>query len=221
MKLTSEHVKRVNELLNVALEMKNILRQTSPNHTLDSNTEKYYQNLVKTLDRTSTYLSEGILAKKKGESIVETSREDLALTIPESSMAFDEFQKRTEILLFIVSSASNKNLLKKLGVPPLNVLETGGPLSIDDLHLLKPDLPEQARIGITKRIEAFWQQFAKRIEQVSPKQIILVLESDQQSDKLIGKHIDEFSAKFTIPTFVKLVPNMKDLSWKQFGSLLS
>ncbi len=220
-KLTSEHVKKVNELLNIALEMKNILRQTSPTHTLDTMAEKNYLNLVKILDRTSGYLSEGILSKRKGSSTPETPQESLTLTLPESSMGFDEFQKRTETVLFIVSSASNKNLLKKIGIAPLNVLEIGGPLTLEDANVLKPDLPEQARTGIAKRIDAFWQQLAKRIDQVTPKQLLLVLEADQESDKLIEKHLEEFTAKFKIPTEARLAPSLKDLNWKQFSSFLA
>ncbi len=220
-KLTSEHVKKVNELLNIALEMKNLLRLTSPNHNLDANGEKSYQNLVKALDRTISFLSEGILAPKKSAASGKTVTEEVAISLPESNMGFDEFQKRTESVLFIVSSASNKNVLKKMGVPPLNILETGGPLTLEDASILKPDLPEQARIGIGKRIEAFWQQIAKRIDQVTPKQLLLVMEADQESDKLIGKHAEEFTSKFSILANLKLVPSLKDLHWKHFSSLLS
>ncbi len=219
-KLTSEHVKKVNELLNLALEMKTILRLTSPNHNLDASAEKSYQNLVKSLDRTITFLSEGILAPMKSAAYDTPVTGGTALTLPENAMGFDEFQKRTETVLFIVSSASNKNLLKKIGVPPLNVLETGGPLTLEDAFVLKPDLPEQARIGIAKRIEAFWQQVTTRIDKVTPKQLLLVMEADQESDKLIGKHVEEFTSKFPIPANVKLVPNLKDLNWKQFSSVL-
>ncbi len=221
MKLTSEHVKKVNELLNVALEMKTILRLTSPNHNLDATAEKSYQNLVKSLDRTIAFLSEGILAPRKSPTSGTPAPEGTAIILAETSMGFDEFQKRTETVLFIVSSASNKNLLKKIGVPPLNVLETGGPLTLEDAFVLKPDLPEQSKNGIAKRIEAFWQQLARRIDQVTPKQLLLVLEADQESDKLIGKHVEEFASKFPIPANVKLVPNLKDLNWKQFSSVLS
>ncbi len=219
-KLTSDHVKKVNELLNIALELKNILRLTSPNHVLDAPAEKSYQNLVKTLDRTITFLSEGILAPRKGTASETPAQEGTAKHLVETNMGFDEFQKRTEAVLFIVSSASNKSLLKKIGVPPLNILETGGPLTLEDASILKPELPEQARNGIAKRIEAFWQQLAKRINQVTPKQLLLVVEADQESDKLIGKHVEEFSFKFSIAANVKLVPNLKDLNWKQFSSLL-
>lgn len=219
-KLTSEHVKKVNDLLNVALGMKDILRQTSPNHILDAITEKHYVDLVKILERATETLYEGVIATRKSGSVDLTIQNGVVPPLPESSIPFDEFQKRTENVLFVVSSASNKNLLKKIGIPPSNIIETGGPLTLDDADKLRPDLPEQARTGITKHIEAFWQQVSKRISQVTPSQILLVLEATQETDKLLGLHAEDFKARFTLNTSVKNVPGLKDINWKQFCSVL-
>ena len=221
MKLTDEHVRKVKELLNIAIELKNILRQTSPTHILDDKTEVFYNNLVKSLDKTTTFLSEGILFTKTQETNSATLEKETTITLPESSMQFEEFQKLCETVIFIVSSASNKNLLKKVGIPPPNIIEIGGPLTLEDAYLLKPNLPEQAQIGITKRIEAFWQQLSKRIEQVASKQLILILEADKESDKLISKHIDLFKSKYSIPTTVNFFPTLKDINWKQISAIFS
>src|SRR4030042_7145302 len=114
MKLTSEHVKKVNDLLNVALEIKDILRQTSPTHVLDARTEKLYIDLLKTLDIATTTLSEGVLTTRNSISADLPIPNGSVSQLPESSIPFDKFQKYTEDVLFVVSSASNKNLLKKI-----------------------------------------------------------------------------------------------------------
>ncbi|HMF33375.1 MAG TPA: DUF2100 domain-containing protein [Candidatus Lokiarchaeia archaeon] len=215
MELSDNHVKNINDILNFALELKNILRQTAPHHSLGSEVEEQYKSLVQSLRGAVQFLEAGIFQGIPESGIENPPVESGSPAALETNLNYEQFQQIAAGTIFITLSASNKNLLKKIGVPPLNLIEVGGPLTPEDARLLKPDLPETALIGISKKIEAFWQRLSKKVADLQPHLIALVLGKDEESDKLLGTHVDDFSEKFSISTREFFIPSFKDLNWKQ------
>ncbi|MCL2156529.1 MAG: DUF2100 domain-containing protein [Methanobrevibacter sp.] len=116
--------------------------------------------------------------------------------------------------LFITTKNNFKKSLKKLGVDVQRILVASVPLKIEDMNKINPKIPKAAMKGIEKKVEHIHNDIKRKIDSLSPEQI-LVLAEDDLNGQLLGKRAEE---EYNASTY--LDNNLKDLSETELRDIL-
>ena len=141
MKIKKDYVDNLLKTIDLLIDIKLIIRETTPNYNLDDRTKDEFLSLLKNIyDKLnpifSNYLKKQILIDKE-ESFQE--KKDKIL---------DVFSEGNYLL---VTSNSAKKILKDLGADPRNIIVSGGPFFLEDYKKVNPNIPIHALKGIEQK----------------------------------------------------------------------
>lgn len=184
-------LENVNELIDLLIEIKDVLRRISPNLNLNDTQINFIKsNLIK------IHTKLNIIDEKFG--------------------VLNSFQRNgqknskylSKQLLFLVSSAKNRKKLINLGLDPNQIIATGGPINPEDIRILNPNITESNLKGINNKIEKFWKTIESKLNESNYNSIILLIENANLADQILSKRVNEIKTRLshsvkvlTIPTF--------------------
>lgn len=198
--MNSSDSARINEVINLLIEIKNMYRQTTPNFALD---EQNFQKIKKSLIKLN-----GIIGKLNENFGIKPQSE--------KSAPFD-FKKDLVKKLFILNSPKNRKKLVDLGINTEQILATGGPVFESDIKTLNPKIPEAAFQTIQIKIQKFWKTLQTKIQEGNFSKVVLLLEENNIADKILLNKKDEFKSRLSIPVQYILVSSFEQID----DSLLS
>ena len=200
--MNSSDSSRINEVINLLIDIKNMYRQTTPHFALD---ESSFQKIKSSLIKLN-----GIIAKLN---------ENFGI-IPqfEKNNSFD-FKKDIENKLFILNSPKNRKKLIDLGMNADQILATGGPIFENDIKIINPNIPETAFQTILIKIQKFWKMLQIKIQEGNFNKVVLILEENNIADKILLNKKDEFESRFSIPVQYITVSSFEQIDNSVFSSL--
>lgn len=181
MKIRKEDVESLLKAIDNLIELKLIIRKTTPNYQLNESDKGKFISILKILSDKlkpifSDYLKEKVLLEEK-ESI-QNKRERIIKALSQANF-------------FLISSNSAKKKLKDLGADPRNLLVSGGPFFSEDYQKVNPNIPDQALIAIKKKSERLKAELQN--ENWNEKNLYFIYEKDDIADKLTLEKIDRIS----------------------------
>jgi len=129
----------------------------------------------------------------------------------------DEISELTDNYLIITTKSNFKKVLSKFNVDPQKIVVAGVPLTLDDMKILNPHLPEQALGSIEKKIGHVQNDIERKKEQFGLENTLVVAENDKAGKILIERAQDLYNAKsisldglkdLTPPEFLKIMKNI-------------
>jgi len=200
--MDSSDSSRINEVINLLIDIKNTYRQTTPNFALD---ERNFQKIKKSLIKLN-----GILVKLN---------ENFGINPPsEGKMPFD-FKKDLLNTLVILNSPKNRKKLVDLGINAEQILVTGGPVFESDIKIINPTIPETAFQTIHLKIQKFWKTLHSKIQEGNFKKVLLLLEANNIADKILLEKKGEFESRLSIPVQYITVSSFEQIDASLFASL--
>jgi hypothetical protein len=200
--MNSSDSSRINEVINLLIDIKNTYRQTTPHFALD---ERSFQKIKKSLLKMN-----GIIAKLNENFGIKPQSE--------RNTPFD-FKKDLVQKLFIVNSPKNRKKLVDLGLNTEQILATGGPIFENDIKIINPTIPETAFQTIQVKIQKFWKTLQTKIQEGNFNKIILLLEENNIADKILLDKKGEFKSRLSIPVQYIIVSSFDQIDDSIFASL--
>jgi hypothetical protein len=180
--MSSSAASRIQEVINLLIEIKSTYRQTTPHFALDErNFQKIKTALIK-LNGIIATLNQNFGIKPKSEKIT----------------PFD-FKKDLGTKLFIVNAPKNRKKLIDLGLSADQILATGGPIFENDIKIINPNIPETAFQTIQIKIQKFWKSLQTKIKEEEFNKVVFLIEENNVADKILLKRKDEFKSKLSLP----------------------
>ncbi|MHA1631223.1 MAG: DUF2100 domain-containing protein [Candidatus Freyarchaeota archaeon] len=189
-------VDKITSAVDDLITLWSIIRRSSPSHVLNGDEEKSF---IERLKRASLRLSEALERLDVKESGLEGLESSLSTLSPHTT-------------LILVASPSLRKKLLGMGIPRSRVLAIGGPLTVDDMKKLNPDIPDQAVKGLEARIERFWRDLERRAKEI--KDIILLLGEGKRADDMIARRSSIISERTGVNVRVIRLKRFDDLSLK-------
>jgi len=181
MKIKKDYVDNLLKTIDLLIDIKLIIRETTPNYNLDDRTKDEFLSLLKNIyDKLnpifSNYLKKQILIDKE-ESFQE--KKDKIL---------DVFSEGNYLL---VTSNSAKKILKDLGADPRNIIVSGGPFFLEDYKKVNPNIPIHALKGIEQKCKRLREEIKN--ENWIEKDLFFLHEKNAIADKLTLNKINLIS----------------------------
>jgi hypothetical protein len=180
-KIKSEEVKSILAAIDDLIEIKILIRKITPDYNLNDTLNKTFIEKLVDLHKNlqplfSKYLNEEFILKTKKS--INQLKEDIQDIIESGNFG-------------LVSANSSKKKLKTIGFDPRLMIVTGGPLFFEDYNKINQNISDNAIINIKKKCERFLTQ----IENINwnHKDLIFIYDSNNTTDKLILKRIDDLS----------------------------
>jgi hypothetical protein len=200
--MNSSDSSRINEVINLLIDIKNTYRQTTPNFALDErNFHKIKQSLIKL---------NGIIAKLNENFGIKPQSE--------RNIPFD-FKKDLVNTLVILNSPKNRKKLADLGINADQIVVTGGPVFENDIKIINPTIPETAFKTIQVKIQKFWKTLQTKIQAGTFNKVILFLEDNNIADKILLDKKGEFQSRLSIPVHHITVSSFDQIDDSIFASL--
>ena len=180
-KINSEEVKSILAAIDDLIEIKILIRKITPDYNLNDNLNKFFIEKLVDLHKNlqplfSKYLKEEFILKSKKS--INQLKEDIHDIIKSGNFG-------------LVSANSSKKKLKTIGFDPRLLIVTGGPLFFEDYNKVNQNISDNAIISIKKKNERILSQI-KNINW-NHKDLIFLHDSNNTTDKLILKRIDDLS----------------------------
>ncbi len=200
--MNSSDSARINEVLNLLIDIKNTYRQTTPNFALDaSNFQKIKNSLIKL---------NGIIAQLN---------ENFGIKPPsEKNLSFD-FKKDIVKKLFIINSPKNRKKLLDLGINAAQILATGGPVFENDIKIINPNISEPAFQTIQIKIQKFWKALQSKIQPGTFEKVVLLLEENNIADTILLQKKEEFKSRLSIAVQSIIVSSFEHIDNSVLSSL--
>ncbi len=189
--LSSSDIEKLRVCLNALLVLWSIVRSSAPQLFLTGTDEKeFIENLLLVYRNISELVS----------SLKIELNEDKLTTILSSLNS-------NETLVLVVSSSLMKRLIDA-GVPRERLVSIGGPLTVEDLKALNPNLSEEAVKGVEARLKKFWNELERRARGI--RTVILLLEKDNKVDRLIAERANLISERISAEVKVIYLSNINN-----------
>ena len=163
------------------IELKILIRKTAPEYGLDDISKDKFLSLLRSLYNK--------LQPLFSEFLTETSRSGALESV--SNKKEEIIKQMNDDNLALISANSSKKKLKNIGIDPRRLIITGGPLTVNDYEKLNPNLTDDAIKGIELKCNRLKKQLSD--ENWEKKELIFIYESENTTDKLILKRLDEIS----------------------------
>jgi hypothetical protein len=192
--MNSSDFLRINEAINLLIDVKNIFRQSTPNFALDEiNFQKIKSSLIK-LNGIITILNENF-------GIGSQSEKNYSM----------DLKKDVGNYFFIVNSQKNRKKLIDIGLDLEQILVTGGPIFENDIKILNPNIPDNALQNIQNKIQKFWKILQNKIQKGKFNKLILLLEENNVADKILLNKKNEFESRLSISVQYITVPSFDQI----------
>ena len=180
-KIKSEEVKSILAAIDDLIEIKILIRKITPDYNLNDTLNKVFIEKLVDLHKNlqplfSKYLKEEFILKPKKS--INQLKEDIQDIIKRGNFG-------------LVSANSSKKKLKTIGFDPRLLIVTGGPLFFEDYEKVNPNISDNAIISIKKKCERNLSQIENT--NWNHKDLIFIYDSNNTTDKLILKRIDDLS----------------------------
>jgi hypothetical protein len=197
---------KVEHLYNALEELvmiKSILRNYAPDYLIESDQEK--NEIIKTLKKTAKYLLPlyeelGLCQESTPELPDLDSKKNLNKSNysnnQNSSQIIDSNVKLLEIIqqdYIFVSSNTIKKKLKLLGIDSNKIIVAGGPINLDDLKIINPNIPTAVLQGYQKKIDGVYEELKNAFR--SGKKIYFAVGVQEDSDKILINRVTEIEQK--------------------------
>ncbi|NVM30602.1 MAG: DUF2100 domain-containing protein [Candidatus Helarchaeota archaeon] len=173
---------RINEALELLIELKNTFRQIIPTSTLDSEQLQKIKSKIIKLNRTLAKLNE-----------------QFGIEIPLKQKGFSDLKDNLNKILLIVNSPKNRKKLIDIGFNSEQILSTGGPITIADIKTLNSKMPESNIQNMKKKIQIFWKILKSKVERKEFQKLILLLEKGNIADEILMNRKDKFEKNLSVP----------------------
>lgn len=175
------------------MEMRAILRKYAPEFKIIEAQDE--RSMIKMIKRVGKWLlplfeQQGLCGEPQGIHVSSDVASGQSL---DSGIALLEHV--ADSILFIGSNAVKKKL-KGLGIEPNIIITAGGPINIDDLKKINPNIPAAALEGYQKKIDAVITELTKAAKTGKP--IVFVMAPDEETDKLLESRLPELEKKLEI-----------------------
>ena len=192
MSIQSKEIESLFGAIEDLIEIKILLRKTTPTHIMDDNSIKEFKNILEKIAFKlqpifQTYLH---IEPKKSEDQWEIVKELL--------------EKDT---IIIISANSSKKRLKELGFDARRILVSGGPILYQDYELINPNINDERRDQIRNKCEHFLSDLKQKSINTD---IYFICESQNKTDRIILDEIKEISSLIN-----KQIEVIHITSWKQ------
>jgi hypothetical protein len=101
-----------------------------------------------------------------------------------------------------VGSNSVKKKLKGLGIEPIKIIATGGPVTIEDLKKVNPNIPEAGLQGYLKKLENVYKELQAAV--ASKKPIFFAQGLGEETDQMIADRLSMIEKKIS-GSFLRLI----------------
>ncbi|MBY9007163.1 MAG: DUF2100 domain-containing protein [Candidatus Lokiarchaeota archaeon] len=191
MRIKKEDIKDLIDTFEDLIEIKVIVRESSPNYELDDILQKRFLNSLKSMKNKlipifTNYLKISDSRGKKDN--FDELRKKIISIFKEGNMA-------------IISSNSIKKILKNIGIDPRQLIITGGPFFVEDYDKINP--------GIQKKCDRLIEEI-KNIDW-NNRDLYFLFEIQNKSDKLTLDKLDKISELIKKP-----VITIEINSWNEF-----
>ena len=178
------------------IEAEDFLYSSRPSHELDNDEAKLFcAKILSITDKLDEILSDfGVIPKVSVEN---------------------EIKRISEKILFLTTKNNFKKIFIKFGVDPQNIIVTGVPLKASDMKTLNPKIPDSALEGISKKIEHVNNDIERKISNLNPEKVIVVIENDKAGKILAKRSIEFYNAK------IASLENLKDITPQNFKEIIS
>ena len=198
-------ISKINEAINLLIDIKNIFRQKIPTNPLDKKQSQSIKNYLMRLNNIINELNQDYGIKIHPEEVYKTK---LATN----------FKK----MLIIVNSPKNRKKLIDLGLAPTQLVATGGPINPLDISTLSPQISKSALENIGNKIKKFWQILESKIKKGGFSELLLLLGENNLADTILLKRKNDFEKKLSLHIRVITIPSFEkmDLSYLAFNDTL-
>ncbi|MHA1321897.1 MAG: DUF2100 domain-containing protein [Candidatus Helarchaeota archaeon] len=180
----------INELINLLIELKNLYKQFTPTFKIDEKAKRLIRDHLLEITKRIMTLNElfGVKLDSNLDKLIQSF-------------------KNAEKILFIINSPKNKKRLIDLGLKPSQILSIGGPINIEDLKELNPNLSIQAIDKIKKKIKKFWEKFESKLQKEKFEKIIILIEENNPTDQILARRLGDFQSKVIISVEFFVIPS--------------
>jgi len=172
---------QINEAINILIDIKVLFRQKIPIFDIDT-IEK--QKIKISLSKLNEILKN--LNEKFG---IQTSNEEKNIL---------NLKNDLKNALIIVNSSKNRKKLLELGLNTAQILVSGGPVTVEDIKTLNPNISDVAFKNFQNKIDKFWKILKAKVEQSDYDRLILLIEENNVADQILLNRIDEFKKRLPI-----------------------
>jgi hypothetical protein len=197
--LSKEKAKNIHQSIEYLLEIKGILRKFIPDFTdFGDDMIPIIKNLKKTAKRLIPIFEELNLITPGTVSTPvskDSSTENLLSGKDASTQLIDNGLTLTEIVgenYLFISSNSIRKKLKSVGIEAFKIIAAGGPIAIEDLKKLNPNIPEAGLKGYQKKIDNVYKSLKKAVD--SGLDLYFVMDTRDESDVLIADRLEEIES---------------------------
>jgi len=194
---------RINEAINLLIDIKNLFRQSIPSFTQDKGNSQKIKNILIKLNGVINKLNEDF-------GVISHSTEDYSL----------DFKSYIVNKFFIVNSQKNRKKLIDLGLDPDQILATGGPIFENDIQSLNPNIPDNALQNIQNKIQKFWKILRTKIQQGKFNKLILLLDESNSADKILIEKKGELELMLSIDVQYMTIPSFDQIDNRFLSSLI-
>ena len=120
-------------------------------------------------------------------------------TVIESGL---ELMEKIGDAYIFVGSNSVKKKLKGLGIEPIKIIAAGGPVTVDDLKKVNPNIPEAGLQGYLKKLDNVYNEL--QAAAASGKPIYFAQGLDEETDQMIADRLGMIEEKINGP-FLRLI----------------
>jgi hypothetical protein len=171
--LSSEEVDSFLKAMDSLIELKILIRKSTPNYQLNEKLSKEFLTLLRDL--------KGFLTPLFSKYLTETYLEKETESIQEKVNKITSLSKARDLIL--VSSNSAKNILKSQGIDPRDIVVSGGPLFIEDYKIVNPQIPDKALLSVKKKCNRILEELKSK--DLSDKELYFIYERENIGDSLI------------------------------------
>ena len=171
----------INEAINLLIIVKNKLRQITPTFIMD---KKQFQEI-------NDYLI-------KINNAITKLNEYFGIKFPIEPKKELNFKEKIKNKFFIVNSSKNRKKLLDLGFDSAQILATDGPITIEDIKTLNPQISDSALENLKNKIQKFWKILKSKMKSGNYNKVILLIEEKNIADKILKNYKDEFEKKLSL-----------------------
>jgi hypothetical protein len=195
---SKDRVEQLRAAIEDLMAVRTVLRQYAPDFAVsEENDSKQVSKLLKRSAKQLIPLFEdlGLCAGDASPQIsspVGSGKEESGVNPGYVESGVDLLQRIGNNPVF-VGSNSIKAKLKALGVEAQNIIVAGGPMHVDDLKALNPNIPDKALAGVQRKIDGIIQNLSDAVK--AGKTVLAALAEQEENDQLIRKRLPEIEQK--------------------------